>query len=116
MYNPYSLEGRTILVTGASSGIGKVTAIECAKMGATVILTGRNEERLNETLAGLDNVGKEHKAIVADLSVPEELEKVVTVAEKINGLVLCAGTIKTLPFNFCKRASVDKIFEVKATY
>lgn len=112
MYNPYSLEGRTILVTGASSGIGKVTAIECAKMGATVILTGRNEERLNETLAGLDNVGKEHKAIVADLSVPEELEKVVTVAEKINGLVLCAGAIKTLPFNFCKRASVDKIFEV----
>ena len=45
MYNPFSLRGKTILVTGASSGIGRATAIECSRLGATVILTGRNEEK-----------------------------------------------------------------------
>ena len=52
-YNPFSLEGKTILVTGASSGIGAQTAIDCSKMGASVIITGRNEERLNKTLESL---------------------------------------------------------------
>lgn len=49
IYNPFALSGKTVLVTGASSGIGKVTAIECSKMGASVIITGRDQERLNET-------------------------------------------------------------------
>ena len=49
MYNPFSLENKTILVTGASSGIGKAIAIECSKMGAKVVITGRNEQRLQET-------------------------------------------------------------------
>ena len=53
MYNPYSLFGKTILVTGASSGIGQATAIECSRMGATLVLTGRNEERLLETYNSL---------------------------------------------------------------
>ena len=50
-YNPFSLEGKTILVTGASSGIGQATAIECSKMGAKVIICGRDKERLNNTLS-----------------------------------------------------------------
>ena len=54
MYNPFSLEGKTILVTGASSGIGRATAIECSRMGAKVIITARNEERLKEPLEQLD--------------------------------------------------------------
>ena len=54
MYNPFSLEGKTILVTGASSGIGRATAIECSRMGAKVIITARNEERLKETLEQLE--------------------------------------------------------------
>ena len=50
-YNPYSLEGKTILVTGASSGIGKATAVECSKLGAGVVITGRDEKRLSDTFS-----------------------------------------------------------------
>ena len=49
MYNPFSLQGKTVLVTGASSGIGQATAVECSKMGAKIVITGRNVERLQET-------------------------------------------------------------------
>ena len=63
-YNPFSLEGKTILVTGASSGIGKTTAIECSKMGAKLVITGRNEERLNQTLGELEGEG--HLAFIKD--------------------------------------------------
>ena len=56
-YNPFSLEGKTILVTGASSGIGQTTAIECSKLGAKVVITGRNVERLQQTFSQLDGDG-----------------------------------------------------------
>ena len=54
-FNPFSLEGRTIIITGASSGIGKQCAIDCSKMGAKIILIARNEERLKETLSLMNN-------------------------------------------------------------
>ena len=56
-YNPFTLKGKTILVTGASSGIGRATAVECSKMGARVIVTGRNVERLSDTLYSLEGEG-----------------------------------------------------------
>ena len=56
MQNPFALIGKTILVTGASSGIGRTIAIECSKLGADIILTGRNESRLQETLSQLKEV------------------------------------------------------------
>ena len=65
-FNPYSLEGKTILVTGASSGIGKATAIACSKMGAKVVVTGRNAERLQETYQELEGEG--HQQIIAELT------------------------------------------------
>lgn len=55
MYNPFSLEGKTVLVTGASSGIGRSIAIECSRMGANVVLTARNETRLKETLSLMES-------------------------------------------------------------
>lgn len=111
-YNPFSLRGKTILVTGASSGIGKATAVECARMGANLIVTARNEERLNATLAALDvESGQKHKAVIADLLVAEQMEKLIVESGKIDGLVLCSEKGLTLPFQFSSRDKFDDIFE-----
>ena len=109
-YNPFSLEGKTILVTGASSGIGKTTAIECSKMGASVIITGRNEERLQETVDQLQGEGNQQ--IIADLTKQEDIENVVSFVPNLNGLALCAGIPKTLPFPFCTRENFDEVFNI----
>ena len=66
LVNPFSLEGRTVLVTGASSGIGRTTAIECSQMGANVIITGRDQARLDEVFSELEGEG--HQAVIADLT------------------------------------------------
>jgi len=75
MYNPFSLVDKTILVTGASSGIGRSIAIECSKMAATVILTARNEERLQETVSQMQ--GDSHSVIVADLTQQRDLQSLI---------------------------------------
>lgn len=54
MYNPFSLSGKTIIITGASSGIGRQCSIDCSKMGATVVLIARNEDRLKETIGKME--------------------------------------------------------------
>lgn len=110
MYNPFSLEGKTILITGASSGIGRVTAIECSKMGATLIITGRNVERLNETLNQLD--GKGHRVIIADLSDDESLSALVSECPCLDGLVNNAGVTKTLTTQFVTREKLEYLMEV----
>lgn len=89
MYNPFSLSGKTILVTGASSGIGRATAIECSKMGACIVLTARNEQRLKETLCQLE--GKGHQYIVADLTNEDEIKQLVEQIPGLDGVVLNAG-------------------------
>ena len=110
MYNPFSLEGKTVLVTGASSGIGKATAIECSKMGASLVITGRNEERLNETLSQLKGSG--HRAIIADLSDDESLTALVGECPRIDGLVNNAGITKTLTTQFVTREKLESLMEV----
>lgn len=88
-FNPFSLVGKTILVTGASSGIGKAIAISCAKIGARVVITGRNEERLADTLSQMPDNG--NISITADLTVAEQLDKLATEIPTLNGIVHCAG-------------------------
>lgn len=110
MYNPYSLEGKTILVTGASSGIGKATAIECSKMGATVVVTARNEERLKETLGVLEGQG--HRMIICDLTSDDELNNLVEVCPELDGLVCNAGINKLAPIRMLKEADMSNIFSV----
>lgn len=109
-YNPFSLSGKTILVTGASSGIGQETAIQCSKLGAQVIITGRNEKRLNETLAQMDGVG--HRFVLADLTSIDETEKLVEEINSLNGIVLCAGKGMILPFAFSTKDKYRDIFDI----
>ena len=91
-YNPYSLANKTILVTGASSGIGKATAIECAKLGATVVVTARNEARLSAVLAELDSTfGQQHQMVIADIATPEGIEKLVAELPVLDGVYSNAG-------------------------
>ena len=109
-YNPFSLEGKTILVTGASSGIGRSTAIECSKMGAKVIITARNEERLKETLSQM--VGDGYEMVLAELTKSDELENLVNQAHDLDGVVLCAGRAMTSPFMFNTRDKYDEVFNI----
>ena len=108
-YNPFSLEGKTILVTGSSSGIGQAVAIECSKLGAKVIVTGRNEERLQETFNQLEGEG--HSQIIADLNVEDDIEKLVTECPEINGLVNNAGRGKSKPVNFIKIEDLQDVYQ-----
>lgn len=107
-YNPYSLVGKTILITGASSGIGRATAIECSQLGATCIITGRNEERLQETFEQL--VGEGHIQIVADLAKIEDVDNLIEQCPEINGLVNNAGISNTKPIGFIKQDDLDNVF------
>ena len=109
-YNPFTLEGKTILVTGASSGIGRATAIECSKMGARVIITGRNEERLEETYRNLQKA--DHKFIVSDLGEENGIQNLVSQLPAIDGVVHCAGITSNLPFQFATREKFDSIMDV----
>ncbi|WP_288897066.1 SDR family oxidoreductase [uncultured Capnocytophaga sp.] len=110
MYNPFSLENKKILVTGASSGIGKAIAIECSKMGARVIITGRNEERLAETYKEL--VGEHPAYIVADLTKEEDIEHLVALTDSLNGLVNCAGLTIPKPFKFLQESDIETVMTV----
>lgn len=108
--NPFLLTGKTILITGASSGIGKVTAIECSKMGAKLIITGRNGERLNETFHALEGEG--HKQIVCDLTNTALLETLVKDLPQIDGCVNNAGVGGKLPIAFIKKDSLQSILDI----
>ena len=112
-YNPFSLEGKTVLVTGASSGIGRTTAIECSKMGASVIITARNEERLKATLDSLNTeFGQEHQMVLADLSSQEGVNALVDELPHLDGVSLNAGIVKTLPVKFINKDDLTEVLNV----
>lgn len=109
-YNPFSLENKVILVTGASSGIGRTTAIECSKMGASVIITGRNEARLKETFDALDvTSGQNHQMVVSDLSREETVFSFADALPPIDGASLNAGIVKTLPVKFINNEDLAEV-------
>lgn len=110
MYNPFSLEGKTILVTGASSGIGRATAVECSKLGASVVVTGRNEARLQESVSMME--GDAHQIVIADLATDEGVQNLVDTCPKLDGLVNNAGYTHTMLTNFINREALSQQLEV----
>lgn len=117
MTNPFSLEGRTILITGASSGIGRACAIACARAGARVVLMGRNRDRLDETLGMMSPTasgGGTHLPLTTDLTDFDGLRALVTkaVAEAgpFAGVLHAAGISTTLPLNAATHARLDELF------
>ena len=108
MSNPFDLTAKSILVTGASSGIGKQSAITLSQQGAIVTITGRNEENLNQTFAALSGSG--HQKIVADLTNETELAALIANAAAFDGIVLAAGIVKVLPFRFINKAEMKSIY------
>ena len=97
------------MVTGASSGIGQATAIECSKMGARVVVTGRNEERLNETFTQLEGEG--HMKIMANLNLQSDIDALVEACPVLDGLVNNAGRGKSKPVNFLKLEDLQDVFQ-----
>lgn len=112
--NPFSLEGKTILVTGASSGIGRQCAIDCAMMGAKVILIARNKEKLQETLNLMK--GKNHTFYSFDLinftHIEGLIKSIVAINGPIDGIIHCAGISTTEPL---KLTGADRLEEFYRT-
>lgn len=116
MDNPFSLENKTILITGASSGIGRQCAIDCSKMGARVILVARNVDRLRDTITEMD--GDCHTYYEYDLNDIDGIKNLSTsiVAEngKLDGLVHAAGLEVTKPVKLLTSTDYEKLFRVNA--
>lgn len=113
-HNPYSLHGKTILVTGASSGIGRAVAAESSKLGARLILVSRRKVELEETLSLL--AGCNHEIVVADLDMGESLcgwmQEVADRIGKISGLVHSAGVSATLPLKATSQDEYRKLMAI----
>lgn len=108
--NPFSLEGKTILVTGASSGLGRQTAISASQMGARLVITGRNKERLQETFNNL--VGEGHLQILADLTDQKDIDSLVSQLPELNGVVYSTGISDLAPARFITSATIEKTFSI----
>lgn len=110
----FSLEGKKLLITGASSGIGRAIAVECSKSGATVVLTARNEERLKETLAMMES--GEHLIYPADMMQEEDVVNLAqSIPYKLDGVVLCAGINDKLIIKQISNLDIDKMVSTNFT-
>lgn len=116
MYNPYSLKNKKILVTGASSGIGRATAIECAKLGGSLIITARNEERLKAVFNELDrNFGQEHQMVIADIAEGDGLSVLIESINDLDGVSSNVGiVVNNAPIRFIKDDVLETVFSVNA--
>lgn len=110
--NPFSLDGKTIFVTGASSGIGRSISVICSQMGAQLIITGRNSERLNETYTLLQ--GDNHVQLQADLNNIIEIGKLISALPKIDGFVCNAGIARPVVLQQAEESDVNDLVSINA--
>lgn len=110
MFNPFSIEGRTILVTGAASGMGKATAITCAKMGARVVAADFNTAGMTQTISELEGDG--HLQFTINLSEEVSWGDLVTNTPALDGIANCAGIANMNPFMFVNREEFEKVFNI----
>lgn len=112
--NPFSLDSKTILITGASSGIGRQCAISCSRMGARIIAVARNTERLQETLSQLEGNG--HVYYSLDLANCKDIKsfvaQIVTDNGKLDGILYAAGIERTMPAKLLTPADYEEVFRV----
>ena len=111
--NPFSLQGKVIIITGASSGIGQQCAIDCSHFGARVLLVGRNLENLQKTTEMIDKgLYSIYQYDLTDLEHIENLvKKMVEENGKIDGLINCAGISGTEPIKIISNKRLQKYFE-----
>lgn len=109
----FSLSGKNILITGATSGIGRATAVMCAKQGARVLCIGRNEERMCSLLTELHSISSaEHSSYLLDLTNNQSLVDCVRELPPLDGLVLAAGINKWKPIPFIKLEEIHELINI----
>lgn len=108
--DPFSLDGKRILVTGASSGLGRAIAIACSQRGATIVATGRDEARLQETITALDGSG--HIAVHADLVFVADRERLALAVDTVDGVVHSAGISRLSPIRMATERHVQEIWQI----
>lgn len=114
-YNPFAIEGKTILVTGATSGIGRATAIECAQMGAKVIAVGRNQEMLDTLHNELKNeclTNEGHLFLPSDLTDKEQVKALIEQCPVVDCVACCAGVANMNPFAFVSQEEIERVFQI----
>ena len=109
-FNPFSLQNKTILVTGASSGIGQGIALLCSKMGAIVVINGRNEVRLQNTIAQME--GKDHLIVQGDLTNFADIPDLVSKMPKLDGVVHCAGVGSRVLCKMMQESDIDQTMTI----
>jgi len=109
----FSLKDKTILITGASSGIGEQVALSVAEAGGNVIITGRNKERLENVYNRLN--GSSHIMILSDITKSNEIDSLVSQIPQVSGVVHSAGIAAYMPTKFIRQADIDNLFDINFT-
>ncbi|MBO7578867.1 MAG: SDR family oxidoreductase [Prevotella sp.] len=114
VYNQFSLQGKTILITGGAGGIGSATAQTCIDLGARVILTDIREDALKATLASLpeSQSGEPNLCFTADLTDADQLAALVDFCPALDGLVCNAGVMKLTPTQFITEEELTRIQKI----
>lgn len=110
MNTPFHLTGKTVLITGASSGIGRQVAISVSEMGGTCVISGRNEDALNETLSQLRGDG--HSVVKTDVTVAAERDQLIQHVPGLDGVAYCAGNVTHFPIKFMNQKHIDEMMHL----